>query len=306
MDLPITVGIEIETNQLTSNLNNDMARIRERFTAAGINWNVKYDSSCGTNDGFSGLEVVSTICSTTQDLENVKKVCNILKDVGCKVNQRCGLHVHLGIRCFSEEQHYRMLNFFLRHEDAFFFLEPSRKDSRYCGPISQDIKEKFMRGIRVDGTVPTLSYDWGDHRYTWMNGCAFRRHGTLEFRLMSGSLNEDDILNWVWFLLTCASKALRTLPSSNQENSVFLAADKLLQESEYDISNSLKPLADKARKWAKDRLNKWQENISVDQIRDERRRRLRAAWRGDSRFEPIYTTNQRRGEQPVEAAVIGD
>lgn len=51
-------------------------------------------------------------------------------------------------------------------------------------------------------------------RYFKVNMCALARHGTIEFRQHSGSINPDTILNWVEFLTSFveASKVTPTAP----------------------------------------------------------------------------------------------
>lgn len=99
-------GIEIEAYNCTRE------RLARELTAAGINvqvegynhtnyrdhWKLVTDSSLNGDNSF---ELVSPILQGEQGLEEVEKVCWVLELCDVRVNDSCGLHVHMDAATFD-------------------------------------------------------------------------------------------------------------------------------------------------------------------------------------------------------------
>jgi hypothetical protein len=57
-------------------------------------WKITTDASIG----YDNAEIVSPILRGDDGLEQVKKLCRLIDDWGCRVNRGCGHHVHVGVR----------------------------------------------------------------------------------------------------------------------------------------------------------------------------------------------------------------
>lgn len=65
-----------------------------RGTAGPGYWKLENDSSLGSN----GLELVSPILyDSPETWQKIETICTRLKELGCKVDHRCGGHIHVGI-----------------------------------------------------------------------------------------------------------------------------------------------------------------------------------------------------------------
>lgn len=107
-----------------------------------------------------------------------------LREYKAKVNESCGLHVHLDARNRDKEELYarllRALPFMQR------LVKPERLSNDYC---------KLNSGHNID------FYD----RYMAINPRSYERHKTIEVRLHHATLNANDMLTWVDFLIRVAN-----------------------------------------------------------------------------------------------------
>ncbi len=191
--LPFSVGIEIEFAK------SDVTSLT-RATYRGVkfpvptlsNWKLKTDSSCG-------YEAVSPVFRSADTLiSNVRHLCAVLKSNRTAISDACGIHVHFGT-CWDSidaERLNNMFRFFLRYENGFYALaKPSRKESYYCNSLPDEVTKKLQEGKGFSA--------WNNNssrlRYTWLNGAAKKRHGTLEVRVSESHLRADDILGLVFF-----------------------------------------------------------------------------------------------------------
>lgn len=286
--LPFTLGVELEVNPVT-NAGNDVERLSRHFRenaalAQRLNgWRIKTDGSCGVHGGM-GVEIVSPILRTEEELHDVRLVCRELAALGFKVNQHCGLHVHVGVDHLRADARERLFRFFVAYENAFYLLEPTRKNNRYCLPLQDTLKAELQNGA---------GYDAWNCRYRWLNGCAYSEHGTLEFRLMGGSIDANHIIGWCDFLLHCfttiVNNTRKTVPWGTKPDTQQV---RLLAEMLHELDLAAVPPANKAREksaraWALSQSAKLQTARSLAEIRAERRRRLLEAWKGRSKFTPV-------------------
>ncbi len=107
--------------------------------------------------------------------KRIENVCAKLEIYGARVNSSCGLHVHLDASPFSNEWlPARRLVSALGW--LTLLIHPTRLHNTYC----RDNRYTTTRG-----------------RYKMINRCAVRRHGTTEVRCHHGTLNAEEITEWV-------------------------------------------------------------------------------------------------------------
>ena len=309
--LPTSVGIELEVNNLTSNINDDVAlvkrtmeqRVADFSSVEGrpLQWVIKQDGSCGTSSG-PGVEVNSGVFLDSGNLEkSVRAMCKLLSDLHFTANHRCGFHVHIGVTQLNRAQTAKFAKFLARHEAAFYMLDPTRQSVSYCAPLTEPIMQGINHG---DG--------WGawTGRYHWINGQSYPSHGTLEFRLMTGTIDPEQVLGWVAFILhtyqeiaapDCRSVGgpIQQVPLTGQHIRIFetLLDEVGLSKKSTELTN---PLSVAARKWAASRFNALNTSNIIDQIRTERRRRRLAAWQGIELYKPIFN------DEAILSSVIQD
>jgi hypothetical protein len=202
--MPFTVGVEIEFNRwriegeqfLTTYRGRTLGTMADDLASMyGLDIGREMSRWIYRTDGTCGYELVSPILKS--NLEGIDTAIDFLQSNGASYDTRCGLHVHLGFRDVSPEAQKRLFAFLCRYESAFFALaNDSRQHNAFCTPIEEEVYKRLKAGEGVSA--------WnGDRhlRYSWVNGQAFFKHGTLEFRLMESSLDAEFVRGWINFLL---------------------------------------------------------------------------------------------------------
>lgn len=139
------------------------------------------DGSIRVDDGnFTASEI--RICVPIKEMRPVvTKLCEILAEMGAKVNKSCGLHVHLDQRDKDLSKVQASFTNLIRAQNLLFSVVPnSRRDNYYC---------KKHRGTDFNKAT------YGG-RYKAINAAAYRRHKTIEVRLFGGTINAEKIINW--------------------------------------------------------------------------------------------------------------
>lgn len=205
MRLEATIGLEFEF----SSHSDIRPMVRDRIEAEGYpvdsptgyrhsrgdRWDLKTDSSCG-------WEIASPILRTYGDVVKAAGVADIISSLGGSANTNCGFHVHVGLggHAFTETQIENIFRFLTRYEEAFFLMVPQyRRDSRWCKRIDQHtIDNRMKRGAYFTSNV-WWQRTWPD-KNVWLNGARFPDIGTLEFRLMPGTLDSKFVIGYIVFL----------------------------------------------------------------------------------------------------------
>lgn len=184
----LSYGVEIEFSCPSLR----MVEIDRRFEAFDMgNWNFTRDESCG-------FEVSSPILGDGGAAEIVKAT-EAIKAVGGKINNNCGLHVHIGISDFSVDQIRDLVLRYQANECHFDSLQPyGRRGDRnqYCMPIELQYNQGALLKAQTVRELANAAVD----RYSKLNLYSFEVHGTVEFRQHCGTLEADEINNWVEFL----------------------------------------------------------------------------------------------------------
>ena len=181
------------------------------------------DNSISGNDTF---ELVSPILVGEAGLRELEKVCWVLDLCDVRVNESCGLHVHIDAAGFSMETWHNLASY--KHLEPVIdrFMPASRRDNYYCRGLGH-VSDGMIRSAR---TVDELKGRIGD-RYHKVNLEAYSRHKTVEFRQHSGTTNFIKIRNWVLFLhklVTFATRgqvpaatALQDIPFLDDEQKLY-------------------------------------------------------------------------------------
>ena len=202
-------GIEIEAyNCSRERLARELREAGIEVTVEGYNhttrphWKLVTDSSLNGNDTF---ELVSPILVGETGLRELEKVCWVLDLCDVKVNESCGLHVHIDAAGFSMAT-WRNLALSYKHLESVIdrFMPASRRDNYYCKGLGH-VSDETIRSAR---TVDELKNRIGN-RYHKVNLEAYSRHKTVEFRQHSGTTNFTKMRNWVLFLHKLVTFATR-------------------------------------------------------------------------------------------------
>lgn len=199
-----TFGIEIEfLSPMTR------SQIAAALRAAGLeaedstyshrttaHWKMVYDGSVA-----NGHELVSPPLPFNEDgFRQVEIACGVLGRLGARINRTCGLHVHHDARDLSDQQVINIVADYARYEDEFDAMMPtSRKgqNNRYCRTLRKG--RTLRESVNAIGKLKTRAEleNFLGERYHKVNVESMARHGTLEFRQHSGTVEAEKILAWV-------------------------------------------------------------------------------------------------------------
>lgn len=184
------VGIELE---FCSPMNSSEIAI-ELLDAGVLKYcNLRDDASLRPKSGEFGHE----LCILVKEKEVnfvLNKACMVLNKVKAVSDEsrKCGLHVHLDMRNRNIFKNYYKL---LYCQDILMKMTPKeRRDTQFCKKIKTTNKPE------LDGDQ---SY-YSGNRYKTINAMSYSRHKTLEVRLFHGSVNYEEIVNWVNLLVSIA------------------------------------------------------------------------------------------------------
>ena len=185
-------------------------------------WKIVPDGSIHISPGMpygACGELVSPPLSGVEGIEEVRRALRALVSAGATVNASCGLHVHVDAGDLSASQ----IASLLRRYSAFqagidAFMPASRRNSRWAQRIdpAQIVAVESSHNLR--DTAARLD------RYRVINVAAFARHGTLEFRQHSASVNGGKVARWVAFVLFFVAASVQTAPVAAPVAPVSVAA----------------------------------------------------------------------------------
>lgn len=221
VDPNFTFGVEIECFSPVG-----LSATAHRLEAAGVEcyqegynhstrtyWKIITDGSLNYMEGFHAMEIVSPVLKGQAGLDQLKKVCDLLVSMGCKVNKSCGLHVHHQVTARNTNMNPAQVMknaIYLYHKWQGKFnaiLPRSRRNAYYARSYSRsDIQ--FLNQVYTTRDLQRVA----PARYRVVNPRAYWSHGTLEFRQHSGTVEYEKILNWIVITqaIMARSRALTT------------------------------------------------------------------------------------------------
>jgi hypothetical protein len=197
-------GIEIET------FGRERYEVADALCDAGIpctiqeynhevcsDWKIVSDSSV-----YNGFELVSPPLKGEEGFSTVRKVFGVLSTLGLQVDRRCGFHVHVDANDLTAPDLLciaRRYGNFEHYIDAV--MPPSRRldKNHYCLSMNHffdNYSETINQCRYPDDFARKI-----DDRYYKVNICSFNRHGTIEFRQHSGTVDVTKAINWIMFCL---------------------------------------------------------------------------------------------------------
>ena len=225
-------GIEIEAYNCTRE------RLARELTAAGIrvnverynhtdhndHWKLVTDSSLSGNNTF---ELVSPILHGEQGIEELEKVCWVLDLCNAKVNDSCGLHVHMDAAEFDLQTWKNLIVTYKRLENVIdHFMPRSRRNNRYSQTLTTISEGRINRASNISDLRAAFSHN----RYHKVNLEAYARHRTVEFRQHGGSTNFTKMSAWIHFLakMITFAKQGKVQTNTTLQNIPFLTESEKL------------------------------------------------------------------------------
>ncbi len=184
------VGVELE-GILGLSRNNFAKILNKKYPELINNVNIKDD---GSIKNFNNNEYPVEFCLIDHETkigESLKKLLSLAIEHKFRVNETCGLHVHLDMRTRDHKKAFANLYSFQNF--LYKLTSHKRKSNKFCKPI---------RVKNTDNYLASRSYAFGgDVRYKGINMNAFRDHKTIEIRIHAGCSDIERIESWINLLV---------------------------------------------------------------------------------------------------------
>ena len=203
-----TFGIELEAYGV------DRHELAQALREAGVNvevegynhqirrhWKIVTDASI---NGHRAFELVSPVLSGEAGLAEVRTVCAVLVRLNAQVNRSCGFHVHHFAQDLDLPAWKRLVGAYVKYEGLIdSFMPTSRRagTNMYCRSLRSAGAASVAADLAAIRRVASLQalQDLYSSRYKKLNLQAFYRHGTVEFRHHSGTVEPEKVENWIRF-----------------------------------------------------------------------------------------------------------
>jgi hypothetical protein len=175
------------------------------------------DGSHSNNDQDYSLELVSPILRY-EDIETLQDIIRLLRRAGAKVNDSCGIHVHIDASKHTPQTLRNIVNIMAAKEDLLYkTLKVKVQRERYCKKSDTGFLDRLNRS-RPQSTeqIRRLWYDgrdgscihYHDSRYHGLNLHSVFSKGTIEFRLFNSTLHAGEIKSYIQLCLAISHQAL--------------------------------------------------------------------------------------------------
>jgi len=148
---------------------------------------IKGDGSLRRQEGETSTELA--ILDTEEGInKTLKNIQAVLDNNNTRIDDSCGLHVHLDMRNKIAELCFHNL---VKMQNIFYKMQPGkREENQYC---------RKTRSTNIFKIINERE------RYLGINPLSLENHQTLEIRLHEGTYKAKEINNWIVFLLKVCS-----------------------------------------------------------------------------------------------------
>ena len=163
------------------------------------------------------VEFVSPICKY-EDIETIQELIRKLRSAGAKVNDSCGIHVHIDASPHDVKTLRNIVNIMAAKEDLLYkTLKVNVSREHYCAkadtrfldelnakrPTSMDTLESIWYNGRSG-----RNYHYDESRYHGLNLHSVFSKGTIEFRLFNSTLHAGEIKSYIQLCMAISHQAL--------------------------------------------------------------------------------------------------
>jgi hypothetical protein len=214
---PRYVGVEIECF-LSSVKRKSYREVAERWHAG-----VTTDGSIRNEPGTHNVEHCTSPARGESFIAQLHDTCEVLHLQGAAVNKSCGTHVHIDARDFTTPRILGFARLYARLEKTLYaMVSKARRTNQYSAPWGEALTSEHStsegRCSAMDEEQPLTAREkaldiatYGSEdqakrckerkykdssRYHGVNFNALACHGTIEFRLHHGTVNETKIAMW--------------------------------------------------------------------------------------------------------------
>lgn len=190
----------------------------------GRKWKVVSDASirCEARGGREAtrnhsVEVVSPICKYA-DIETVQQIVRSLRHAGAKVNDSCGIHIHVDASRHDAQTLRNIVNIMASKEDLLYKALNVRIDRQYyCQKADlRFLEEVNLKHPKSMEDVERLWYNGDSRRYSHYDQTRYHAlnlhsvfsKGTIEFRMFNSTLHAGEVKSYIQLCLAISHQAL--------------------------------------------------------------------------------------------------
>lgn len=184
-------------------------------------WKLVSDASIrcrnGNNRSVSrdySVEFVSPICQY-EDIETIQELVRKLRAGGARVNDSCGIHVHVDASSHTPQTLRNIVNIMASKEDLIYkTLQVQVSREHYCQKTdTRFLEELNHKRPKTMNEVEQMWYNgyggryihYDDSRYHGLNLHSVFSKGTIEFRMFNSTLHAGEIKSYIQSCL-CAGR----------------------------------------------------------------------------------------------------
>lgn len=202
----------------------------------GRKWKVVYDSSITPQIGSRRIsdidykvELVSPICRY-DDIEDIQQIVRKLrKDGHAKVNDSCGIHIHVDASPHDARSLRNITNIMYSKEELIYkaLQVQVARERRYCQKVEESFIQKLnkskpkdlnkLKSLWYNGDIYRSRSHYDNSRYHTLNLHSVFQKGTIEFRLFNGTLHAGEIKSYIQFCLAISHQALTQSKASRRK-----------------------------------------------------------------------------------------
>lgn len=229
-------GIELEFKGLS------FEQSATALRAAGIRVNIEgYNHNDHHDDAWKlvpdssvrdGHELVSPVLCGHDGLKTAIRAAIAIERAGARVDISCGFHVHFDAHDLTANDVRTICKRYMKHEAIIDAMMPASRrgnSNQYCRSLTTCFADN--REFEEAEYINMLARAQG-HRYFKVNLQAFGRHGTIEFRQHSGTVDSSKIAYWVLFLNAFIEESVRI---SRKGGSVSASSSSALRGREKEL-----------------------------------------------------------------------
>lgn len=190
----------------------------------GRQWKLVSDASihCETRRGSTNnkeysVELVSPICRY-EDIPTVQEIVRQLRHAGAKVNDSCGIHVHVDASTHDVKTLRNIVNIMASKEDLLYKALDVQVDRQYyCKKAdTRFLDEMNHKRPRTMDELEAIWYNgrgsryqhYDQTRYHALNLHSVFSKGTIEFRLFNSTLHAGRVKTYIQLCLAISNQAL--------------------------------------------------------------------------------------------------
>lgn len=187
-------------------------------------WKVVSDASIRCRNGNNraasrdySVEFVSPICKY-EDIETVQELVRKLRTGGARVNDSCGIHVHVDASAHTPQTLRNIVNIMAAKEDLLYkTLQVKVNREHYCQKAdTRFLEELNHKRPKTMDEVEKLWYNgmggrydhYDNSRYHALNLHSVFSKGTIEFRLFNSTLHAGEVKSYIQLCLAISHQAL--------------------------------------------------------------------------------------------------